>query len=83
MAKSRRSKMETIGRVSKLDWSQIEPAAFGILFERGLDPGRRAQLGAHYTRRLVEAHGGTIRAERPPEGGTRVIFDLPGPPGRD
>jgi len=43
--------METIGRVSKLDWSQIEPAIFGTLFERGLDPDQRTQLGAHYTDR--------------------------------
>jgi hypothetical protein len=42
---------EMIGRVSKLDWSQIEPAIFGTLFERGLDPDQRAQLGAHYTDR--------------------------------
>ena len=45
------AEMETVGRVSKLDWSQIEPAIFGTLFERGLDPGQRAQLGAHYTDR--------------------------------
>jgi hypothetical protein len=45
------TEMETIGRVSKLDWSQIEPAIFGTLFERGLDPDQRAQLGAHYTDR--------------------------------
>jgi type II restriction/modification system DNA methylase subunit YeeA len=32
-----------------LDWSQIEPAIFGTLFERGLDPGKRKQLGAHHT----------------------------------
>lgn len=32
-----------------LDWSEIEPSIFGTLFERGLDPGKRAQLGAHYT----------------------------------
>ena len=32
-----------------LDWSAIEPAIFGTLFERGLDPGKRSQLGAHYT----------------------------------
>jgi len=37
--------------VSRLDWSQVEPAIFGTLFERGLDPGKRAQLGAHYTDR--------------------------------
>ena len=32
-----------------LDWSSIEPAIFGTLFERGLDPNKRSQLGAHYT----------------------------------
>lgn len=32
-----------------LDWSQIEPAIFGTLFERSLDPTKRSQLGAHYT----------------------------------
>jgi type II restriction/modification system DNA methylase subunit YeeA len=34
---------------SKLDWSGIEPSIFGTLFERGLDPKKRSQLGAHYT----------------------------------
>jgi type II restriction/modification system DNA methylase subunit YeeA len=33
----------------RLDWSEIEPSIFGTLFERGLDPGKRSQLGAHYT----------------------------------
>jgi type II restriction/modification system DNA methylase subunit YeeA len=41
-----------LGIVAALDWSQVEPAIFGTLFERGLDPGKRAQLGAHYTDRL-------------------------------
>ena len=36
---------------AKLDWSSIEPAIFGTLFERSLDPGKRTQLGAHYTGR--------------------------------
>jgi hypothetical protein len=38
-------------KVSQLDWSQVEPAIFGTLFERGLDPAKRSQLGAHYTDR--------------------------------
>ena len=38
-------------RVAALNWGQIEPAIFGTLFERGLDPGKRSQLGAHYTDR--------------------------------
>ncbi len=36
-------------RAAQLDWSAIEPAIFGTLFERGLDPDKRSQLGAHYT----------------------------------
>ncbi|GAB1391649.1 class I SAM-dependent DNA methyltransferase [Rubrivivax sp.] len=44
---------------SELDWSAIDPSIFGTLFERGLDPAKRSQLGAHYTdpatiARLVE-----------------------------
>jgi type II restriction/modification system DNA methylase subunit YeeA len=35
--------------VSRLDWSSIEPSILGTLFERSLDPAKRAQLGAHYT----------------------------------
>ena len=34
-----------------LDWSEVDPSILGTLFERGLDPGKRAQLGAHYTDR--------------------------------
>ena len=36
---------------SKLDWSNIDPSILGTLFERGLDPDKRSQLGAHYTDR--------------------------------
>ena len=38
-------------KASNLDWSAVEPAIFGTLFERSLDPAKRAQLGAHYTSR--------------------------------
>ena len=34
-----------------MDWSQIDPSIIGTLFERGLDPDKRSQLGAHYTDR--------------------------------
>ena len=34
---------------SSLDWSAVDPSIFGTLFERGLDPAKRAQLGAHFT----------------------------------
>ena len=45
------TEIEVVDRVSRLDWSQVEPAIFGTLFERGLDPDKRTQLGAHYTDR--------------------------------
>ncbi len=35
--------------VARLDWTSVEPSIFGTLFERGLDPSKRSQLGAHYT----------------------------------
>jgi type II restriction/modification system DNA methylase subunit YeeA len=41
--------MGTLRAASDLDWSAVEPAIFGTLFERSLDPGKRSQLGAHYT----------------------------------
>jgi hypothetical protein len=33
------------------DRAEIDPSIFGTLFERGLDPDKRSQLGAHYTDR--------------------------------
>ncbi len=41
--------MRVLHRASGLEWSGIEPAVLGTLFERSLDPRKRAQLGAHYT----------------------------------
>jgi type II restriction/modification system DNA methylase subunit YeeA len=41
--------MGTLRAAADLDWSAVEPAIFGTLFERSLDPGKRSQLGAHYT----------------------------------
>jgi hypothetical protein len=43
--------LEMLRGASALDWSSIEPAIFGTLFERSLDPDKRSQLGAHYTSR--------------------------------
>ena len=43
--------MGVLNAAAALDWSQVEPAIFGTLFERSLDPGKRSQLGAHYTSR--------------------------------
>lgn len=41
--------MDIIADIDGLDWGAIKPSIFGTLFERGLDPGKRSQLGAHYT----------------------------------
>jgi len=43
--------IETALKAATLDWSEIDPSIFGTLFERGLDPDKRSQLGAHYTDR--------------------------------
>lgn len=41
--------LKLLEEVARLNWGSIEPAIFGTLFERGLDPSKRSQLGAHYT----------------------------------
>ena len=43
--------IDVLQRACRLSWASIEPAIFGTLFERSLDPAKRAQLGAHYTSR--------------------------------
>ena len=44
-----KSEIDTVLAASNLDWSEIDPSILGTLFERGLDPDKRSQLGAHYT----------------------------------
>jgi len=41
--------MTELRNASALNWSAIDVSIFGTLFERGLDPSKRSQLGAHYT----------------------------------
>ena len=43
--------LDLLIRIAKLDWAEIDPSILGTLFERGLDPDKRSQLGAHYTDR--------------------------------
>ena len=45
------SEIETTLEAAALDWSEIDPSILGTLFERGLDPDKRSQLGAHYADR--------------------------------
>lgn len=40
-----------LAEASKADWQHVEPAIFGTLLERALDPVERHKLGAHYTPR--------------------------------
>lgn len=47
----KKSDIEIVLEAAALDWAEIDPSIFGTLFERGLDPDKRSQLGAHYTDR--------------------------------
>ncbi len=46
-----RAEIDAALKAAALDWSEIDPSILGTLFERGLDPDKRSQLGAHYTDR--------------------------------
>ncbi len=46
-----RDELDRLYQAARLDWSAIDPSIFGTLFERGMDPDKRSQLGAHYTSR--------------------------------
>lgn len=41
--------MTELRNAAVMDWKAIDVSIFGTLFERGLDPSKRSQLGAHYT----------------------------------
>jgi hypothetical protein len=43
--------LELLVAASQADWRDVEPAIFGTLLERALDPLERHKLGAHYTPR--------------------------------
>ena len=43
------SEAKALLAASDMNWSHIEPSIFGTMFERGLDPAMRSQLGANYT----------------------------------
>ncbi|MGC9452303.1 MAG: class I SAM-dependent DNA methyltransferase [Oceanipulchritudo sp.] len=43
--------LELLIGAAKADWREVEPAIFGTLLERSLDPKERHQLGAHFTPR--------------------------------
>jgi signal transduction histidine kinase len=62
----------------------IPPEALARVFDRfyRADTSRQVRtggsgLGLTIVRAIVEAHGGTIRAENAPQGGARIIFSIP------
>ncbi|MDH5232386.1 MAG: class I SAM-dependent DNA methyltransferase, partial [Gammaproteobacteria bacterium] len=46
-----KSQIELLIKSAKADWRFVEPAIFGTLLERALNPTERHKLGAHYTPR--------------------------------
>lgn len=46
-----RDQIDLLVEAAKADWRHVEPAIFGTLLERALDPKERHKLGAHYTPR--------------------------------
>lgn len=46
-----RDQIKLLIEAAKADWRFVEPAIFGTLLERALDPRERHKLGAHYTPR--------------------------------
>lgn len=43
------TEMPLLTKAATRPWQAVEPSIFGTLFERILDPKKRAQIGAHYT----------------------------------
>ena len=43
--------LQLLLEASRCNWADVEPAIFGTLLERALDPAERHQLGAHFTPR--------------------------------
>ncbi|MCL2878563.1 MAG: class I SAM-dependent DNA methyltransferase, partial [Acidobacteria bacterium] len=46
-----RAQIRILMEASGANWAEVEPAIFGTLLERALDPKERHKLGAHYTPR--------------------------------
>jgi hypothetical protein len=46
-----REQIALLIEAARAKWEHVEPAIFGTLLERALDPGERHKLGAHYTPR--------------------------------
>lgn len=65
----------------------VPAAELGAIFEpfvrgQAATPSSGYGLGLAITRRVVQAHGGSIRADNRPEGGLRIVLTLPTEPDR-
>jgi len=47
----KREQIDSLLAAARASWTEVEPAIFGTLLERALDPTERHALGAHYTPR--------------------------------
>jgi SAM-dependent methyltransferase len=56
------AELHAIGTAAEKDWSMINPAIFGTLFQHSMDAERRHELGAHFTaeRDIMKVVGPTI-----------------------
>ena len=45
------AQIDLLADAARAKWEHVEPAIFGTLLERALEPGERHKLGAHYTPR--------------------------------
>lgn len=43
------AELQAIGQAATTDWSQVNPAIFGTLFQASMDEKRRHEIGAHFT----------------------------------
>lgn len=46
-----RAQLDLLIEAARSDWREVEPAIFGTLLDRALNPVERHKLGAHYTPR--------------------------------
>jgi hypothetical protein len=45
------AQLELLYKAARCNWAEVEPAIFGTLIERALNPAERHRLGAHFTPR--------------------------------
>ncbi len=56
---------------------EVQESVFERFWQVGLNDRRGLGLGLYISRCIIEAHGGSIRADSNPGQGTRMLFTLP------